>query len=590
LYDASVNYLYGDSTESPFASDVLAFLRDAIAFAVFVLQADQQVALGHARAAATRRQADADLEHLAQFFDVIVGSVDGADKSLPDSPTARCAAQLRAALLHSRGAWEGALRGDLDAAIAHFRAEEAALRAECGRALAALLLAHEPHGTGLSQRVSLQSRTYQATVLGQSAFGLSWTIDLLVPQSWSGPARVERFVPTLEIRAPQTHGWLMKEVIPRPQRLERHVLAELACDRETTTFKLRAEPDIEAGFDVTAAPAGVSAIRVGPKDDAALGAFELQAEDAKALRALAQNLHEWASRLARQTLLSADFDGADFLMLPTFAPLVERLVAMLAPIVGEIARRSPSANELVIRRLLADNRREEIFVGKATLHAKYAELPGAQRALFAPLGLDAPDLPARSPESRDRESPIVRAEVAPSVRPPPLASRPPPPPSAPPPAAVPDASWLRPESVGPRPDDDMKNAELAKTLRLIFNTARSGRTEYAYGKLADLFSSAGFAGYEPDEQREALRLLVHARNPPREEFVLAAHRAALGHLTRLAEALAEPGDHEMLGLANLRLDDTGAANAAFERALELEHARNAESELTRSLRKRLGRA
>jgi hypothetical protein len=44
----------------------------------------------------------------------------------------------------------------------------------------------------------------------------------------------------------------------------------------------------------------------------------------------------------------------------------------------------------------------------------------------------------------------------------------------------------------------------------------------------------------------------------------------------------------MLGLANLRLEDTDAANAAFEKALELERARNAESELMKSLTKRLG--
>jgi len=592
-----VNYLFGDSTESPFSSNVLEFLRDALDFAVFVLQADEQVALEHARAAATRRQADADVGHLAQFFGRIVGSIDGADKGLADSPTARCAAQLRAAILHSHGAWEGALRGDMESALGHLRAEEAALRAECGRALATLLLEHDPPGAAISKRVLLRSRAYQATLLGQSAFGLDWTIELLVPEAWSGPARVERLVPAIEIRAPQTSGWLMKEVTVRPQKLERHVLTELVCDRETTTFKLRTEPDVEVGFDVTSSAGGVSAARVGPKDDAAVGGFELQAEDAKALRGLAGKLDEWASGLARQALLSASFDGADFVALPVFAPLVQRLVAMLAPLVEEIARRSPTATELVIRRLLADNRREEVFVSKATLRAKYAELPDEQRAMFAPLGLDAPKPPAPPPPAtRDREAPTTRAEVVPSVPPPRFTSRPPPrAPSLAPPPAVSDATLAPPPTtngvaaVGPRPAEDMKNAELAKTLRLIFNTARSGRTEYAYGKLAELFSSAAFAGYEPDEQREALRLMVHARNPPKKEFVLAANRAALAHLKKLAETLAEPTDYEMLGLTNQRLEDTDAANAAFEKALELERARNAESELAKSLTRRLGR-
>jgi hypothetical protein len=379
----------------------------------------------------------------------------------------------------------------------------------------------------------------------------------------------------------------MKEVTVRPQRLERHVITELVCERETTTFKLRTEPDVEVGFDVTSAPTGVSAVRVGPKEDPAVGPFELQPEDAKALRNLAQKLDEWVSGLARQTLLSAFFDGADFATLPVFAPVVKRLVATLAPIVGEIARRSPTATELVIRRLLADNRREEIFVSKATLREKYAELPEAERALFVPLGLDPPKPPAPPPAARARQASVPRAEVAPSVRPPRLTSRPPPPApsrSTPPPPMATGVATL-----GPRPADDMKNVELAKTLRLIFNTARSGRTEYAYGKLADLFSSAAFAGYEPDEQREALRLMVHAKEPPKQEFALAANRAALGHLKKLTEMLAEPADYEMLGLASLRLDDTGAANAAFEKALELERARNAESELTKSLSKRLGR-
>jgi hypothetical protein len=448
LYDARVNYLFGDSTQSPFASNVLEFLRDVLDFAVFVLQADEQVTLEHARAAATRRQADADLAHLAQFFGRVIGSIDGANKGLPDSPTARCAAQLSAAISHSHVAWEGALRGELDAAIGHIQAEEAALRAECGRALATLLLEHDPPGAAMSKRVLLRSRAYQATLLGQSALGLGWTIELLVPESWSSGARVESFVQALEIRAPQTSGWLMKEVTVRPQKLERHVVTELVCDREATTFKLRTEPDLEAGFDVTSAPGGVSAARVGPKDDASVGGFELEPEDAKALRGLAQMLDEWASGLARRTLLSASFDGADFLTLPAFAPVVQRLVAMLAPIAEEIARRSPTANELVIRRLLADNRREEIFVSKATLRTKYAELPDEQRALFAPLGLDAPKPPGPPPPPvpRDRAAPSARAEVASSMRPPPLAPRPPPPPSWAPRLPPPTPAWRRPES------------------------------------------------------------------------------------------------------------------------------------------------
>src|SRR5262249_58280655 len=106
-------------------------------------------------------------------------------------------------------------------------------------------------------------------------------------------------------------------------------------------------------------------------------------------RELANKLHSSTSGFLRQTLARATVEGADFQAQPTFAPFVQRLVAVLAPIVREIAKRSLTANELVIRRPLADDRREEIFVAKATLREKYASLDETQRALFAPLGLEA---------------------------------------------------------------------------------------------------------------------------------------------------------------------------------------------------------
>ena len=45
--------------------------------------------------------------------------------------------------------------------------------------------------------------------------------------------------------------------------------------------------------------------------------------------------------------------------------LVERLIATMAPVVQEIAARSQSPGELVLRRLLSGDRREEIFLSKA---------------------------------------------------------------------------------------------------------------------------------------------------------------------------------------------------------------------------------
>src|SRR5262249_27064398 len=139
---------------------------------------------------------------------------------------------------------------------------------------------------------------------------------------------------------------------------------------------------------------------------------------------------------------------------------------------------------------------------------------------------------------------------APRALPPPRLEKrsgapPPPPPKPPPPEPAPSES---PKSIGsiPRPNGGIKNEVLATTLKRIFNIARSGRAADAYKKFAELFSSPAFADYEPDEQREALRLMVHAKSSPKSEPLLEAHRSALARLEALVAAKATPADYEML--------------------------------------------
>ena len=66
--------------------------------------------------------------------------------------------------------------------------------------------------------------------------------------------------------------------------------------------------------------------------------------------------------------------------------LCRRLIDAYAPIVAEVAKRSPG-RELVLRRQVADGRREAVFLRRDELVDKVAQLPDELRALFDPLGL-----------------------------------------------------------------------------------------------------------------------------------------------------------------------------------------------------------
>jgi len=75
--------------------------------------------------------------------------------------------------------------------------------------------------------------------------------------------------------------------------------------------------------------------------------------------------------------------------------LAERLILAVSPMVHKIASHSRSPGELVLRRMLGEDRREEIFVTTAELAKRWSALPAGAREVFAPLRLEAdPAAPA----------------------------------------------------------------------------------------------------------------------------------------------------------------------------------------------------
>jgi hypothetical protein len=110
--------------------------------------------------------------------------------------------------------------------------------------------------------------------------------------------------------------------------------------------------------------------------------------------------------------------------------LVEQLVLVMAPMVREIAAHSLSPGELILRRMMTDDRREEIFVTKSELRASLSDLSDADREFFAPLELnhDAPLAAAvarrlsQAPTEEQRQDRDPPSGIKRSNRPPPLRS------------------------------------------------------------------------------------------------------------------------------------------------------------------------
>jgi hypothetical protein len=135
----------------------------------------------------------------------------------------------------------------------------------------------------------------------------------------------------------------------------------------------------------------------------------------------------------------------------------------------------------------------------------------------------------------------------------------------------------------------MANEMLVLALKRIMAQARSGNLDEAYLGYRDIFGGTDFAAHRPEDQRQALRLMVLAKNAPRTPTpaMIEAHRAALPALTELVSLYQEPADHEMLGICHLLLGHEQSASAIFRAGLALERERSPGSDLCGELMKRI---
>jgi hypothetical protein len=126
----------------------------------------------------------------------------------------------------------------------------------------------------------------------------------------------------------------------------------------------------------------------------------------------------------------------------------------------------------------------------------------------------------------------------------------------------------------------MGKEELVGAVKKIMAQSRGGDVEGSYDGYAQLFGSAEFAQNKPEDQRQALKLLILAKRQGAPSAKLVdAHRAAIPALTELVSTLEDPEDYEMLGLCHLMIGNDQAASNMFRQGLTLERARNPASDL-----------
>jgi hypothetical protein len=388
-----MSYLFGDSTPSKLEVNYIEFLRDAVEFSVQVLLADQRIATGRTHTRSLEHATVAEVERLQKLGPLVAKAFEGTPLGAADSATARCVASITRSANDLVRAEAIRMRDALDAEIAKRDAVALQEREGCVKALEAFAVKHDLPGMTVDVHLAVSGGVrYAGRARMKTGFGLDAVFDLEIPANglFDRVVRVERVIERLDVQAPEVGGWLSKGVKQRTQHLEKHHIAELSLGASGGTIKLRVGADgTGPGFDILYAKEAppVRLQRVGEQEGSADQPFDVDEEDAKKLVALKSKLQAAVGDLARhrRRLVEAWIDGEVMRTHAKPTLLVERLIANVAPVVQEISARSQSPNELVLRRMIGGDRREEIFLSKNELKAKLEPLQDTNRTLFEPL-------------------------------------------------------------------------------------------------------------------------------------------------------------------------------------------------------------
>jgi len=121
------------------------------------------------------------------------------------------------------------------------------------------------------------------------------------------------------------------------------------------------------------------------------------------------------------------------------------------------------------------------------------------------------------------------------------------------------------------PVDALKSA-----VKQAIGLARESRWEEFYSVYGQLFADPAFATNRPEDQRQALKLMIMTKGlpAPTSQAGVHAYQSAWYALSRLVSELRQASDYELLGITHLRLGDEPGAQKVFQAGLEVAQAAN----------------
>lgn len=382
-------YRYGDGTPFPFEENFIDIVGAAVDACAGMFTAAAQLEALRAKAREAKREADLEGAKLAALERSIEGAVALSSPSVAKDATLVQQTALRA-LEGARHAITLA-RGALDKRTAAASAEPRVDRAmQSAFACAASFFdTHQLPRTAWSW-------SWKANVGGTAmAHASKFTVGFDLPDvPWTGPAKLASLVPGMVVRLP--HRRLLGKPAPQKIHLDRGALLEVEREGDEITMVVREHATKKSagwGIHLDSLTSTAATVTLLDEDGSLTGVeMVLGGDDGLALARLAAAVvDEMEPALARRRTRDVTIGKTALRGMVDPSEPAKALLDLLAPTIRTMCKKSRVPGEISLKRDVADGRREELFVSRQSIAAKYAALPPEYRQLFdaAGLGRDA---------------------------------------------------------------------------------------------------------------------------------------------------------------------------------------------------------
>lgn len=385
------SYLYADSEPFPHSFDFLATLRAFLACGSGVLSAVGEIERLEADAGTDRGRADEDARAMDIFAKTLSDHIAIAIKRNPKPATIEMIARdVERSLMSAVDTAKAARNATLRAFEVQHDASVDGHREAIRRSIDSFFLQADLDVLESKLVLALAADGYAASVgcVFPGAIDVLFSLGSQRVEAWRRPRRIHDLVGEVQLQVGMKKKFLSRDLTRERLRIDDHFIQAVELEMGAARIVLRKKLE---GPDVLTLHLGRENGEVIGQIDRAdrdvQGAFSAVPEDRGVLERLWMTLEESTRDLVLQR---THVDAATMEDMPIYEPqqalhFVETYVELFAPVVAEIAERSPSSKELSMKIEHEGGRREELYLRRDDIATIVGTLDARKMQVFAPL-------------------------------------------------------------------------------------------------------------------------------------------------------------------------------------------------------------